>query len=171
MVQNHRGLMHLEGRVFHFDGVMSGVYCSPKFSLGFWLLNFVTLLFVNRYGGAINLIPPHLLNLSKIDLFVDEVCSPCSSDVWVTLVRFTNAKKVQCFFYTSIIIFLSFYMVYKLLFNCWNNVCAGDNHNVSLRRGFWLDIGREDLVADKTYFLTFHGYVYKTWCLVVCLSP
>ena len=53
MVQNSTGLMHLEGHVYHFDGVVFGVYCSPKFFLVFSLLDFETPFCVNRNEGAI----------------------------------------------------------------------------------------------------------------------
>ena len=85
-VQNLRGLMRLDGCVCPFDGVLFDVSCSLIFSLFLWLFDFVVLMFLNRDGGSIKLNPQHLLNLSKVDLFVDEVYSPHSDGVWVTLV-------------------------------------------------------------------------------------
>ena len=84
--KNHRGLMCTDDCVCPFDVVPFDVSCSLIFSLFLWLFDFVVLMSLNRDGGSIKLGPQHLLNLSKVDLFVDEVCSPHFDGVWVNLV-------------------------------------------------------------------------------------
>ena len=65
-VQNPRGLMRLEDRVYPLDGNLFSVSCSLIFSLGLWLFDFVILLPVNRDRGDKNHGPRYLLNLSNI---------------------------------------------------------------------------------------------------------
>ena len=117
--------MCLDGCVCPFNGVLFDVSCSLILALGLWMFNFVELLSVNRDGGANNLGPRHLLNLSKIEQFDGEVCKPRSSEVWATLIGFKNAEKVN----TSSAFPLLFFSLctrfkQKLLFNSWDNVCA-----------------------------------------------
>ena len=98
--------MHLEAWDYNFDGVLFGFYCSPKNNYGFWLLSFVILLTVNKYGGTIELVPQHLQNLSKIVLLVDEVHCPSFSDDSVTLSGTKSDKKGNTFAIIPILFFL-----------------------------------------------------------------
>ena len=56
-VQNHWGLMRLDGCVCLFDGVLFDVSCSLIFSLGHSMFDFVVLLSMNRDGVANNIGP------------------------------------------------------------------------------------------------------------------
>ena len=132
-VQNPRGLMRLDGCVSPFDGVLFGVSWSPTFSLSLWLFDFVILLSMNKYGGAKNIGPRHLLNLSKIYQFVDEFRKPHSGDVWVSLLRLMNTKNVNASSAIPLLIFFLCTWFIKLLFNSRDNACVGDNQNDSLR--------------------------------------
>ena len=106
LVQNPRGLMHLERRIHHFYGVSFDDSCFLTTALSLWLFDLTILLPVKQNGGAITLSLRHLLNLSKNDLFIDGVCSPHSDGIWVTLVRVINAKKGNLLFYSKVNLFL-----------------------------------------------------------------
>ena len=115
-VKNHRGLMCIDGCVCPFDVVPLNVSCSLIFSLFLCLFDFVVLMSLNRDGGSIKLSPQHLLNLSKVDLFVDEVCSPHSDGVWVTLVWFIHTKKGKSSSVVPMLFLFLCVKVYKLFF-------------------------------------------------------
>ena len=87
--------MHLERYICHFDGVLFDVSYFLTTALSLWLFDLTVLLSTNRDGGAYNLDPRHLLNLSKIEQITSGVCKPISSEFWVTLVGFKNAEKVN----------------------------------------------------------------------------
>ena len=71
------------------------------------MLDFIIILSSNRDGGAKNIIPIHLLNLSKVDQFAGEVCNPRFGDVWVTMARFINVEKGNAYSILPNFIFLS----------------------------------------------------------------
>ena len=107
MVQNPRVLMCHNCCVCIFNGVLVYVNCSLIFALGIQLLDLIFLLYATKYGGAIRIIPRHLLNLSKIEVFIEEVCNPRFGGVWVTLIRFINVEKGNASFALPNLIFIS----------------------------------------------------------------
>ena len=95
MVQNHRGLMHFGGRICHFDGVSFVVSCFSAIEFVLRFFDLTLPLYVKQDGGALKLDPQHPPNMTKLDSFVDGVCSPRFGGAQVTLASFKNVKKVN----------------------------------------------------------------------------